>query len=253
MKKTLSDFTFVTDVPKDTVVTPAFLGGDWGKIVHDEIVAKHGENNRLVTSNVYFSDNLVRGSKPGYVVAANEFLRQEGLRTASPADVEMVLQAGMDLRGTYEDTALVLRNQDNPNSYLANHLMNEAKRRLGDALGDTIVIPLSDLEIVGDKNSEYNSRFHLREDAELIDAPELDHANNYRKFSQTNENGLPIVNPSGNRTLYTRDSGLSRLYLYIGLGLYSDDAGLGNSNGSGRVVVVSGEATSKKNSGETNQ
>jgi len=49
----------------------------------------------------------------------------------------------------------------------------------------------------------------------------------------------------GNRTLYTRQDGLSRLYLSWYLYLSSVGIGLAGSNSDGRVVVVSGEAAQK--------
>ena len=91
MAEKLTDFKFVQSAPKDTVVIPAFLGGEWGRMVHDEVVEKYGADNSLVTSGVYFSDDLVKGSKPGYVVAVNNIIEQAGLRTATPADLENVL------------------------------------------------------------------------------------------------------------------------------------------------------------------
>ena len=253
MANKLTDFKFVQNVPKDTVVIPAFLGGEWGRLVHNEVVGKYGTDNSLVTKNVRFSDDVVKGSKPGYVIAVNNVLQQAGLRTATPADLEEVLrEERLKLRGQYEDTALVLRNTNEPNAYLAGKLMTEVKSRLGKDIKNPIMIPLNGLDLVEDKDSDYGLSFTLKEDAELISAPELVNTNDYKKFSKTNEKGLPIFDTNGNRTLYTRDSGLSRLYLNYDLDLGSDDSGLGDSDDDGRVVVVSGEATSQKNKGESN-
>jgi len=252
MTNKLKDFTFVQDVPKDTVVIPAFLGGEWGRLVHDEVVGRYGIDNALVTKNVSFSDNVVKGSKPGYVIAVNNIVEQAGLRTATPADLENVFKEGrLVLRGQYEDTALVLRDDKKPNSYLAKQLMNQVKDRLGNDVKNPVMIPLNGLDVVEDNDSDYGLAFALKENAELISALEFVNENDYKKFSKTNEKGLPIFDSNGSRTLYTRDSGLSRLYLDNVLDLYSYYDGLGDSNDSGRVVVVSGEATSQKNTGES--
>ncbi|MEK6840907.1 MAG: hypothetical protein AABX79_03060, partial [Nanoarchaeota archaeon] len=59
--------------------------------------------------------------------------------------------------------------------------------------------------------------------------------------------GLPKKLGQGSRNLYVRDSGLSRLDLLDDLDLNSDDWDLDISYDYGRVVVVSGEATSPEN------
>ena len=48
------------------------------------------------------------------------------------------------------------------------------------------------------------------------------------------------LTPDGNRKIYTRNSGLSKLYLNDSLDLYSGSVILANSVDSGRVVLVSG-------------
>ena len=69
------------------------------------------------------------------------------------------------------------------------------------------------------------------------------------KFSSEDINkvkGLPKSLTGGNRIFYTRQDGLSRLYLGRYLNLDSDSDDLAYSYGDGRVVLESGEATSQK-------
>jgi len=234
MTNKLLKYTFVSEVPKDFVVLPAFLGGERGEYIHNEVVKKYGKINDLVTANINFSDGIVKGSKPGYVVAVNEILREEGLRTATQADLEKVLrEKSLKLEGSYEDSALVLgsKGESNSYSYLAEHLASQISKDKD----YPIMIPLTEVNLVEDSNSPYGLVFDLRKDAQVIYALIL---NNGGKFKSTNEDtGLPMQLGEGNRTLFVRDSDLSRLCLYNGFDLYSgygDFAGLRND---GRVVV----------------
>ena len=99
---------------------------------------------------------------------------------------------------------------------------------------------------VEDGNSFYGLNFKRGKTFDYFEAPELNNKNNQQKFVRQDERGMPIFDKKGNRTLYTRDSGLSRLYLDGLLALGSSDGDLANSDDDGRVVVVGGEATSQK-------
>ena len=56
---------------------------------------------------------------------------------------------------------------------------------------------------------------------------------------------MPVFDKEGERTLYTQDKGLVRVYVGVDLGLGSDDGHLADSDGNGRVVVKTGEAGSQ--------
>lgn len=253
MIEKLSNFNFVTKSDDRTVVLPTFLTGEFGQAIHEEVLAKYVYFPSVKGSNceiVYDKESkVVRGSNPFYVIAVNETLRDNGLnlKTANTADLERVLRTGaLPLQGQYEDTALALRDESNPNSYLAGNLMVQLKARNSEQ-EMPLMIPLYGLDLVKDSNSPHGLSFKLRDDSELIYASILV-GNNNQQFSETEEfNGLPKELGKGNRTLYTSDSGLSRLYLGRILGLDSGSGGLANSDGDGRVVVVSAEgAMSKK-------
>ncbi|MFH1311045.1 MAG: hypothetical protein ABIH65_01425 [Nanoarchaeota archaeon] len=235
-------------IPENTPQA-GFLEGDFGKAFLAEYQGKVkiDYKNANALNVLSYTDGIVKESNPFVVVLANQILKQEGLRTANQADLERVLKTNaFNLRGTYEDTGLVLRTEGNPNEYLAKNLAEQVKAR-GKKAGETpILISLNELEIVNDSNSPKGLVFKLTDEAELIYAPILNGKNNQKSFSETGKYGLPEKLGDGNRTLYTRDSGLSRLYLGRGLSLISNDGGLADSGDGGRVVVVSGEATSQK-------
>ncbi|MBI3623994.1 hypothetical protein HY212_08005 [Candidatus Pacearchaeota archaeon] len=221
-----------------------FLEGDFGQAALEEYSgrAKSEYVGAGVSSVLKYNHDVVKGSNPFAAVLMNQVLRQEGLRTASPADLERVLKTGtLPLQGQYEDSALVLRDEGDPNSYLASNLMTQVKAR-NSKQKMPAMIPLYSLDLVKDPDSPHGLAFKLRDDAELIYAPILSEKNNGKLFSKTDEpTGLPKELGEGNRTLYTRNSGLSRVFLDGDLGLDSGYEYLAVSGGGGRVVVVSAE------------
>ena len=185
----------------------------------------------------------VRGSNPFAVAHADSLLKSQGVRVATMADLERVLTTNaFDLRGTYEDTALVLRNREEPNSYLANNLAEQLESR-GTRVGKTLLtVQLRGLQLVKDAGSDYGLAFQLTDESQVTEAPYLVEKNSGKQFSKLDENGVPIFADNGNRVLYTRKSGLSRLYLNRDLGVYSDYEDLAYSYEDCRVALVRGEA-----------
>ncbi|MEI7718406.1 MAG: hypothetical protein WCI72_00945 [archaeon] len=235
-------------VPKDIKFPEVgMLNGDFGKEVLAEYKgrAKNDYGNLSTLNVLNYSDNVVTGSNPFAVVLVNQIIRENGMRTATPSDIERALQAGVNLGGTYEDTALVLRSKDDPNSYLAKNVADQISLR--QKLKSPAMIPLSELDLVKDASSPHGLAFKLRDDAQIIYAPILNKDGNFTSEDIDLETGLPKkVGTNGNRHLYVRDSGLSRLYLNRGLDLGSGNDSLANSNSDGRVCVVSGGVTSPK-------
>ncbi|MBS3078879.1 hypothetical protein J4218_02045 [Candidatus Pacearchaeota archaeon] len=173
------------------------------------------------------------------------FLNQIGIKTASLGELESALENGLCLQGQYEDaSAVVLRSAGDSysdNDYIA--------RSLADSLGvQKITSPLVviGLEIVADDKSKYGLNLKRTEKTQVVDAPSLGHENHQRKFLRINPDYSIDFNDNGNRTLWTRDNGISRLYLGRDLDLYSRYEYLADSNDVGRVVIVSsGEAGAK--------
>jgi hypothetical protein len=224
-----------------------FLRGEFGRAVYDEYqerVEADYDNNSTLTVLSY--DNVVKGSNPFAIALVNDIIMQEGFRTATTADLERVLRAdSLDLRGFYEDSGLVLRGENNPNEYLAKNLAEQVKAR--QELEYPIMIPLNGLELVKDNDSSHGLGFKLREDAEIIHSQILyKESGNFSSEDIDEKTGLPKKLGVGNRKLYTRDSGLSRLCLGRSLDLYSNYENLAYSSSVGRVVVVSAEGTSQK-------
>lgn len=226
-----------------------FLVGPFGEAVLEEYQgrAEADYDNNPKLNVLEYKDGVVIGSNPFAVTLVNQIVSQERLRTATPSDLEEILRFNrpdLDLRNYYEDSALVLRPGDGPNPYLAVNLASQIRSR-NPNFQFPVMIPLSSLELVKDPDSSYGLSFKLREDAQVIYAPQLDHKNEGKRFNETDEKGLPIFNKDGTRILYTRQDGISRLSLRGDLDLDSDDDGLAYSDEPGRVVVVRGGASQK--------
>ncbi|MEK6872074.1 MAG: hypothetical protein AABX16_04185 [Nanoarchaeota archaeon] len=176
------------------------------------------------------------------------YLNQIGIQTATMSQLEDALENGLPLQGQYEDApALVLRSAIDShaqNNYLAQSLAKIISPNFNHA------VVLNGLEIKSDTDSKYGLSFIPGAKFEYFEAPELDHTNNGKKFSHLDQRGMPIFDKEGNRTLYTRDSGLSRVYLGGVLVADASDEHLASSNDFGRVVVIDNAEGAQKISAE---
>ena len=216
-----------------------FFGGERGKEINDSIRKDYPDIPVLQIAD--YSKNIVKGSNSFYNVAVQSKL-PFGVRVAGQGDLETAIRIeALDLIGTYEDTGLVLRTEKNPNSYLARNLMKQVNDRLGKKAKMPVVIPLYDLELVKDQDSPQGLAFKLKENAEITYAPVLNELNgaNFNSEDVNFKTGLPTKVGNGNRNIYTRNSGLSRLYLNRNLNLNSNLVNLAASDDNGRVVLVS--------------
>ena len=126
-----------------------FMEGDFGEAVLEEYKGRvEKDYNNLDSLDVLsyehgnpvrYEEGIVKGSNPFSVVLVNQIVGQEGLRVARQSDLEKALKLdSLNLKGTYEDTALVLRKGKEPNSYLAKDLLKQiGKTKL------PVMIPLS--------------------------------------------------------------------------------------------------------------
>jgi len=171
-------------------------------------------------------------------------LNQMGIRTATLPELECALENDMDLKGFYEDApSVILRSAGDshtPNDYIAKGLAKKLKIR---SFKTPIIV--NGLKIVEDNSSQYGLNFDTK-NAELTKALDFNNKNHNRKFSRINPDYSIEFDNDGTRTLYTRDNGVSRLCLGGDSDLDSGDEGLAGSGDDGRVVVVTGEASSQK-------
>jgi len=236
------------EIPK-SIPTANVLGGDFGKAVLQEYkqTAETKYKGADVLDVLSYHNDVIEGSNPFSVVLVNQIVGQEGLRTATQADLERAIrlnkvnqELGLNLRGTYEDTGLVLRSESEPNEYLAKDVAKQIKAR---DVKFPVMIPLNGLELVNDSKSEHDLSFKLGGNAQVIHAPILNKDGYFTSEMVDEQTGLPKqVGENGDRHLYTRNSGLSGLCLGRDLYLYSYWDYLADSSSGGRVAVVGDSA-----------
>jgi len=173
-------------------------------------------------------------------------LNQIGIRTATIPELEEALENGLSLKRTYEDgREVILRSKGdsyNSNDYVAKNLV----KRLGIKRQIKTPLIITDLKPVEDENSDYGLIAQPTNQTKVIEASDFNHKNNGRRFRRINPDYSIEFDYKGSRTLYTRESGLFRLYLFGDLDLLADSSHLALSNSDGRVVIVSGEASAQK-------
>jgi len=228
----------------------SFLEGNFGRQVLEEYnkLVQSEYQNASALQKLSFADDVVKGSNPFAFVLLNRVLQNHGKWVARPVDLERALKKeAINLRGTYGDSGLCLRSENNPNQYLAKNLASQVKGKSYNVGGDTVMIPLAGLDLKYDVNSPHNLSFQLTDSSEIIYAPQLNKTNHSKKFNRADEQGLPIFEDSGSRTLYSNESGgLCRLCRYRGSDLYARNEDLANTDSDGRVIVCA-EGTSPKN------
>lgn len=191
------------------------LGGSFGESVNKEVQRKYGVFPVINKVKYNPKEKQVEGSTPFYIVAVNEVIRPERLRTITLDDAKLIRRYNLlDLRGKYEDIAGVARNLKGSNEYIARKILEQGEQKL------PITINLCDFDLVKDNKSEDGLILRLREDARII---------------------------QGDAAEYKGSGAFSRLCLGRDLDLGSDYDGLAYSDDGGRVVVVkSGEAALQK-------
>ena len=232
-------------------VNYSFLEGTEGQSILEEYnqLVQSEYQNTSVLQKLSFEDNVVKGSNPFMFVLLNKVLQNHGKWIARPVDLERALEKeAIDLSGTYGDSGLVLRSNGNPNEYLTKNLVSQVKEKGYKHFGgDAVMIPLLGLDLKYDSNSPHNLVFQLTDFSEIISAPQLNKTNHSEKFNRADEQGLPIFEDGGSRSLYSnQEEGLCRLYRNGDHGLFARNSVFADSGSDGRVMVCAG-GTSPKN------
>ncbi len=233
-----------------TIITPSnskyfHLTEEMYKEALGRIKKDYGNNATLLKVQWDAQGKVAKGSNSYYVALINTIFRNQGIRTATQADLEEILRDGaLSLNGTYEDSGIVLRSLTAPNEYLAKQVGEQIAKIQGKKVGKLqlpIYVPASGLELNLDADSPSKLGFKVLDNAELIYAPILNpqSGSNFSNLDIDAKTGMPKKIGAGNRTLYTRADGLSRVYLDGGLDLNSSDDDLGDSIGNGRVICAS--------------
>ena len=248
----LLDFIVTEDVPSNVVQSPTFLTGAFGQAVYrayEEEKATTFENNpNLRLQN---QEDVITGSTPFDAILVNQIIRHlmGSPRTALPSDLDDHKVLEMTKGKHYVDSqGLVLRStkdsfysRNNPlAAYLAEHVdMTRVEK-------EPVLITGLSLDSWPENEEGYGLRTVVPMEGPTThyDDRFLGKYNGWR-FDETDDFNLPVElsRNKGSRTWYTRDDGLSRLYLGRYSDIGSDWVSLVSSDSDGRVVVLGGEAT----------
>ncbi len=243
----LLKYKFV-NLDSNVIVTPVIPTGR----LAEDIFSILQENKETVFNNnrnlsLYLKNGELEGSNLFEAVRLSQLLREYGVRVACPEDWNEQVQQMIEGRFYTDSPTAVLRdvkdswNSDNEGlaKVLAEYVdMSRVKRE---------PVWFRELKLETAQN-DYGLELVPEEDSSIIYDERFLGKYNMWKFTERDNLGLPkdLDKNRGNRTWYTREDGLSGVYLSRDLDLYSDNRYLASSNEDGRVVLVSGEATSKK-------
>ena len=239
----------------DPTLVPSigFLTDDFGEAVfaayQEEVVKYHPKARESLDVLAYNRENkVITGSNSFAAVVLNNLpiIRDSGLHIATQADLGLMLKGDDTLRvadNHYIDTGLVLRSEDDPNSYLARILAADIKERTKQDSQYPLLIHLKDVRVEPDEKSPYGLVFKLESDAKPVHALILNKTGYYGNQDIDAETGLPKETAAKkteehNRQLYTTQRGLVRLGLDRDLVLGAYVGRLADSDSDGRVAVV---------------
>ena len=228
-----------------------FMTGEYGKtILHeyeDRVKKDYGSVNPLKVLNWDSKNEVVVGSNPFAVVLMNKILAEEGLRTATQIDLERIIGSyPFFLMQNNEDTGLVLR-EWGQSRYIENSLRAQIKAR--NVLSKTpIMIPLTELDLVKDKESPYRLTFKLKDSANIFYDLSILNKDVFFYYDPSNiKSGLPFVedNSSG-RYLCIRNDGLARFSMNSTLNIDTSSIRFSLSDNENRIVIIKDKAGDKK-------
>ncbi len=233
-------------IPSVNFLTESFAK-EFLKEYNERVQFDYGNNPVLNVLN--YDEGVVKGSNPYAVSLANQILRQENLRTATHVDLEKILKINvLELQGVSEDTGLILRRGNFPNE-LAQDLTKQLEERGYKLTKKPLVIWLNQLELETDENCPDGLKFELLENCEPFYSPILNKNGRFSSEDVNEKTGFPMRLRGGERYLYGKGSGLSKLNLMRDLWVSSIDHDLKYSNSRGRIVVIDDKATTNKISG----
>lgn len=213
------------------------------RFLSNEEQAKYKEavktfNSETARKNLDFSSNLFK------IVLLNQI----GIPTATIQELVDARDLGLLKRFYADSSEVVLRSAGD--SYQQNDLL---AKKLGRKIGKRSTRPYENPFILkGFKTKEsedYDYALTLvpADNFQFIEAPDFHHKNHNRKFSRINPDYSIEFDDNGDKTLYTRDNGLSGASISDNGSLFSNWSSLANSNSDGRVVAVDAEGVAPKN------
>lgn len=191
------------------------------------------EAKAALTRYFKLEDGVLKGSSTLTCTALSPIMDEMGLPLADIVSVGNALAVEPDaFRGIYVDLGYVLYSIGNgvPNEFYARSIGKQIEER-GTELQFPIRIDFSGASIKPDLKAPYKLNVVLG-DANVVHAPELSEGGKFKQIVD----GKPILDQTGDKTLYVGSSGLSGFFLDRDLDLGSYSENLADSYSSGRVV-----------------
>ena len=224
----------------DSNVVSSFVQGEDAKALYNEV-------SKTIKSGVWYDEDskTMRGSSTFLSARVDSIARNlgQGIRVATLADLSRPEIMKIMKDKFYSDTpAIVLRSLKDSfeqNRLLIKQLAPMIEKKVGKLNLPVLIIGF---DVKPSKSGEgYGLDIVARDDFSVLQDERLSGKYDGQRFSNVDENGLPIFDNSGSRTWFARNQGISRLCLNRNLDLYSwcyGDDSLAYSYDYGRVALV---------------
>ncbi len=190
---------------------------------------------KLYNKEIFHSNNIDAG-------VINNVLKDSSVRVAVPGD-----DAYGDIRRLiqgkyYTDFNANVAHKDKPsyekNNGLWRKVIELAEENKGNVKYPFMIQSFYNLPDKNEKN--YGVKIVPARNFKIIEDDRLSDKFSGWKFDNVDEDGLPVGldKSKGSRTWYTRNDGLSKVFLYGDSDLFASNVNLDYSDGSGRVVLI---------------
>jgi hypothetical protein len=218
-------------------VTPTLINGSDALMIYNSLPKQARVGLRYDEAS-----KTMIGSTPIAVANLDSFARKYGARTPNLRDLSRPEVMRIAKGKHYIDSRnLVARLQTDSDWPLNNSLLRTiyelAEQKEGSIRYPFMIEGFSFVPNSKDKNG-YGLTLVAGSDFKVIQDERFDGKYNGESFSEVDKLGIPNFDKKGSRTWYTKNKGLSRLYLYRDLYLLSDYGGLTLSSDYGRVVFL---------------
>lgn len=224
-------------------IVPSFAQGQDAKALYDLT-----EEIRTGTMGYDEKTRIIYGSTPFLAARIDTIVKNLGFRAANLRDLSSPEIMSMVKGKFYTDSpTLILRSLEDSNSKnlpLIEKIVQEVERVNGSL---KLPVMVSGFDVQPSQDDGYKIMIVPRDDFLAIHDERLSGDYHGEKFSEVDELGLPKFDKKGARIWYARNQGLSRSCLGTDLSVFSNNEYLDDSISYGRVVIVGGKASARKN------
>ena len=216
-------------------VVPSFVKGQDAKTLLDKV-------SKTIKSGIWYDadSRTIKGSNSFLNAVINTEVRPLGIRVVNLRDLSRPEVMKMIEGNHYSDTpAIVFRTMED--GYEQNNLLIKKLAQQVEHLNGKLQLPVlvTGFDVVPSEDKKgYGLEIVPRDDFAALHDERLSGKYDSKRFSNIDENGLPIFDKNGSRTWHTRNEGLSGFCLNRGLNLGYYGGDLAYSDWSGRVVLV---------------